>query len=232
MNRIDRLLAILIIIQSKKFTTAEHLSQKFGISIRTVYRDLKALNEIGVPIGFEPNHGYFIMQGYFLPPVTFSTEEANALILIEHLVNRFTDKSIQKHFTTALNKVRAVLKATQKEKIEQFESALVPYSGHYPSPNFEYLSEIQNAIAHKQIIRIHYQNLKSEVSIRELEPIGMLFYGLNWHIVAWCWLRHEYRDFRVDRIQKIENTYKPYRKDEHQSINSYLENWRSEMPLT
>ncbi|MCU0325377.1 MAG: YafY family transcriptional regulator [Spirosomaceae bacterium] len=232
MNRIDRLLAILIIIQSKKFTTAEHLSQKFGISIRTVFRDLKALNEIGVPIGFEPNHGYFIMQGYFLPPVTFSTEEANALVLIESIVHRFTDKSIQKHFTTALNKVKAVLKSTQKEKIEQIQAALVPDSGYYPSPNFEYLSEIQNAIAHKQILLIHYQNLKSELSIREIEPIGMIFYGLNWHIVAWCWLRHEYRDFRVDRIQQIQNTYKPYRKTEHQSINTYLENWRSEMPLT
>jgi predicted DNA-binding transcriptional regulator YafY len=105
MNRIDRLLAIAISLQSRKYTLAETLSERFGTSIRTVYRDLKALDEIGIPIGFEPNRGYYVMQGYFLPPVTFSSEEANALVLVESIVERFTDKSISKHYRSALNKV-------------------------------------------------------------------------------------------------------------------------------
>ena len=85
MNRIDRLMGITTVLQSKKYATAEHLAEKFDISVRTVYRDIKALGEIGIPISFEPNKGYFVVQGYFLPPVSLTSEEANALCLIESL---------------------------------------------------------------------------------------------------------------------------------------------------
>ena len=85
MNRIDRLFGILTLLQSRKFTTAEKISDKFGISVRTVYRDIKALGETGVPVSFEPNKGYFIVEGYFIPPVSFNTDEASALMLMESL---------------------------------------------------------------------------------------------------------------------------------------------------
>ena len=105
MNRIDRLFGILTLLQSKKYVTAEHIAEKFGMSVRTVYRDIKAIGEQGVPVSFEPNRGYFIMQGYFLPPVSFTSEEANALLLMEYLVPGFADKSIHTHYSTALSKV-------------------------------------------------------------------------------------------------------------------------------
>src|SRR6187402_1882180 len=104
MNRIDRLLGILTVLQSKKYVPAEKLADKFHISVRTVYRDVKALGELGIPVSFEANRGYFIVNGYFLPPVSFTTEEANALLLMEAITTRFGDKSIQKHYATALNK--------------------------------------------------------------------------------------------------------------------------------
>src|SRR5688572_5782294 len=100
MNRIDRLLGILTLLQSKKFVPAEKIAGKFNISIRTVYRDVKALVELGIPVSFETNKGYFVVQGYFLPPVSFSSEEANALVLSEALVYGFADRSIQKHYST------------------------------------------------------------------------------------------------------------------------------------
>ena len=81
MNRIDRLFGILIMLQSKKYVTAEKIADKFHISIRTVYRDIKALAEQGIPVSFEQPKGYFIVQGYFLPPVAFNSHEANALLL-------------------------------------------------------------------------------------------------------------------------------------------------------
>src|ERR1700755_1431753 len=110
MNRIDRLFGILTLLQSKKYVPAEKIADKFNISVRTVYRDVKALCEQGMPVSFEPNRGYFIVQGYFLPPVTFSSEEANALLLMETVVMGFADKSIQKHYSNALNKVKSVLR--------------------------------------------------------------------------------------------------------------------------
>src|ERR1700761_6134352 len=99
MNRIDRLFGITTMLQSKKYVPAEKIADKFGISVRTVYRDIKALCEQGLPVSFEQGRGYFIVQGYFLPPVAFSQEEANALLLMEMIVSAFADKSIQAHYT-------------------------------------------------------------------------------------------------------------------------------------
>src|SRR5688572_6257305 len=112
MNRIDRLFGMLTMLQSKKYVTAEQLSDRFGISVRTVYRDVKALGESGIPVSFEPHKGYYVVQGYFLSPVAFTTEEANALLLSESLVAGFADKTIRTHFGTALSKVKTVLKTS------------------------------------------------------------------------------------------------------------------------
>ncbi len=119
MNRIDRLFGILILLQSKKYVSAEKIAGKFEISIRTVYRDVKALGELGIPLSFEPSKGYFIVQGYFLPPVAFTTEEANALLLVETLARSFSDRSIHGHYASALQKVRSVLRTAQKENLEE-----------------------------------------------------------------------------------------------------------------
>ena len=86
MNRIDRLFGMVTMLQSRKYVTTEQLAEKFGISVRTVYRDVKALSEQGIPVSYEPNRGYFLVQGYFLPPVSFSPEEANTLLLLEKLI--------------------------------------------------------------------------------------------------------------------------------------------------
>ena len=87
MNRMDRLLGIVTLLQSKKYVPAEKIADKYNISVRTVYRDVKALVELGIPVSFEPNRGYFVVQGYFLPPVAFSSEEANALLKLAIEVN-------------------------------------------------------------------------------------------------------------------------------------------------
>ena len=119
MNRIDRLFGILTLLQSKKFVTGEKIAEKFNISVRSVYRDIKALNEQGIPVSFEPHRGYFIVNGYFLQPVSFSTEEANALLLMESIVSAFADKSIQQHYSTALTKIKSVLRSSQKDSVER-----------------------------------------------------------------------------------------------------------------
>ncbi|HTN18244.1 MAG TPA: HTH domain-containing protein, partial [Chitinophagaceae bacterium] len=108
MNRIDRLFSILTFLQSKKYVPAEQIAEKFSISVRTVYRDIKALCESGIPVSFEASRGYFIVQGYFLSPVAFTTEEANALLLMENLAMGFSDRSIQQHYSAALRKVKSV----------------------------------------------------------------------------------------------------------------------------
>jgi predicted DNA-binding transcriptional regulator YafY len=104
MNRVDRLFGILTLLQSKKYVPAEKIADKFNISVRTVYRDVKALCEQGIPVSFEPSKGYFVVQGYFLPPVSFTSDEANALLLMEAVAYGFGDRSTQAHYSTALNR--------------------------------------------------------------------------------------------------------------------------------
>lgn len=223
MNRMDRLLGILTLLQSKKYVPAEKIADKYQISIRTVYRDIKAMGELGIPISFEANRGYFVVQGYFLPPVSFSTEEANALLLIEVLVNGFADKSIHRHYTSALEKVKAVLKGPQKERLELLNQKILLQRPDCYDVNFEYLPILQNAIAASTIIEIAYQNNKEETSKRKVEPIGLIFYAFNWHLIGWCHYRKDYRDFRVSRITRLSDTGLPFTRKKHIELNEYMQ---------
>lgn len=221
MNRIDRLFGMLTVLQSKKYVTAEHLSEQFDISIRTVYRDVKALGESGIPVSFEPHKGYYVVQGYFLAPVAFTTEEANALLLSESLVAGFTDRSTQTHFGTALTKVKSVLKATQKEKIDQLSDSIKLQVPCRVIPDFDCLSTIQEAITSSLQLELCYTNFKEESSTRRIEPIGLVFYAFNWHVIGWCHMRQDYRDFKISRIVDIRQTGKPFEKEKHIALGEY-----------
>jgi len=222
MNRIDRLFGILILLQSRKYVTADKIAKQYGISVRTVYRDMKALSEQGIPLSFEQHKGYFIVQGYFLPPISFNSDEANALLLMERFLAGFADKSISNHYTTALNKVKAVLRTAQKEKLESLNENIKLQLPERLTNDFEYLSVLQNAISAKCIIELNYKNYKEEISQRAIEPIGLIFYAFSWHLIAWCHLRNEYRDFKVSNILNIQCTEILFKKPQHMSLNDYM----------
>lgn len=222
MNRIDRLFGILTLLQSKKFVTAEKISEKFGISVRTVYRDIKALCEQGIPVSFEQNKGYFIVQGYFLPPVSFSSEEASSLLLMEGLVSAFSDKSIHGHYSSALNKIKAVLRTSQKEKLEALSNNIRLQLPSCINNDFDYLTILQEAISTRKIVELEYKNNNNEVSLRRVEPIGLIFYAFSWHLIGWCYMRGDYRDFKIVRILKVKNTGEPFVKQDHISLNDYM----------
>lgn len=222
MNRIDRLFGILTLLQSKKFVTGEKIAEKFHISIRSVYRDIKALNEQGIPVSFEPYRGYFIVNGYFLPPVSFSTEEANALLLMESIVAGFADKSIHRHYGSALTKVKAVLRATQKDAVEKLAAQIRFQAPPCFIQHHEYLATIQQAIAQQQVVEIEYTNLKKEVSRRKAEPIGLVFYAFAWHLIGWCHIKKAYRDFKVARILRIRCTEEPFTQNNHLPLDAYM----------
>jgi predicted DNA-binding transcriptional regulator YafY len=221
-NRIDRLIAVLTTLQSKKFVTLDYIADKYEISIRTVYRDIKALGEIGVPIYFEPQKGYTILLGFFLPPVSLTNDEANALILIAKLSERYADKTVQKNVATAVDKIKSILRFTVKEKVDLLQDKIGVYVSAEADNKGDYLTEIQTTILSKQILKISYINNLKEKSEREIEPIGMKFYSNQWHLIAWCWKRNEYRDFKVLQIQDLKNTDKPFIKEQHYTLKEYV----------
>ncbi|HEY6899718.1 MAG TPA: YafY family protein, partial [Puia sp.] len=234
MNRIDRLHAILTHLQSKKKVTAQEMADRFNISLRTVYRDVKALDESGVPVIGEAGTGYTIMEGYRLPPVMFTREEASALLLGAKLAEQFTDGSIKRHFNAALFKIKAVLRSTDKEYVDSLTEhieIITRYSPDNESPQ-QFLSLLQQAVVHKYIVHLHYRsNKKEEVTQRDVEPIGLLHYGSAWHLIAWCQLRQGYRDFRLSRMLGVTLDSKTFDPGTHPSIRQYIEQIMAESDL-
>ena len=225
MNRIDRLVAILIYMEGRRVTRAEDIADEFATSIRTVYRDIAALAEAGVPIVGEAGVGYSIMRGYHLPPVHFTTEEATALVTAGMLMDRFADSSLMSSMASALGKIRAVLPPDRQDHVARLERRMSLRSTRQPNqPGNLFL--IQKALADRTILRISYRGSGvTEPSRREVEPLGLTYYGDRWHLVAWCRVRQDYRDFRTDRIQAIASLSEQFEPHEDFSLNDFLRRW-------
>ncbi len=218
-------MGMMTLLQSKKYCSLEILSGKFNIGVRTVYRDIKALNEIGVPVHFENGKGYFISQGYFLPPLSLTIEEANALILLNTLADKFADNSIVKHSHNALEKIKAALRYSDKHKAEELSSQMNVYVAETEKDESAWLSNIQNAIINKAVLKINYTDNDGKQTKREIEPIGLIFYTLQWHLYAWCKQKNGYRDFKVRMINNLLDTGKPHSIKEHLKIEDYLKSF-------
>lgn len=233
MNRIDRLTAILIQLQGKKIVRASEIAERFNISQRTVYRDVKALQEAGVPIGAEAGTGYYIVEGYHLPPVMFSKEEAAALLTGEKLMEQFSDHSNRKQFSLAMEKIRSVLRGSEKDYLESLDENIAvlryqPLDAEAEQFPNRFLTDIQQALGMNQVISMEYFSLQEEVPTRrEVEPVGIFHGSHNWHLIAFCRLRQGYRDFRIDRIRKLSLLPATYQKGKHLSLHDYLEQQRS-----
>lgn len=223
MKRIERLTALISFLQSKKFISMEQLMERFPFSERTLYRDLNSLHEIGVPVSFEKNKGYFIVDTHFLPPVSFSEEEATSLIMAGVLMRRYSDKKTNDHFGSAIEKVKNVLNSSMKGNIEFFESNIKTASSNYDIRDKNYLFIMQNAIIGKRIIQIKYLDRKNNSTIREIEPIGISFYSNQWHVVGYCLLRKDYRDFIIASIQELADTQKKFTIEEHLTLDQYIQ---------
>ena len=231
MNRIDRLTAILIHLQTKRVVKAEEISDRFEISLRTVYRDVKALMEAGVPIGSEAGKGYFIVDGYHLPPVMFNQEEASAMLTAGKLVEKMTDDSIRKAYESALLKIKAVLNTSEKDHLENLQSSIAVFRlpDHQPDFPNQFMADIQKAISKKNVLSLaYYSSKKLEHTTRFVEPIGVVYYSGQWHLIAWCRLRNGYRDFRIDMIQTLKNTGEIFDARNHYTLQEYFSSLTNE----
>ncbi len=222
MNRIDRLTAILIYLQTKRIVKAKEIAQRYNISLRTVYRDIRALEDAGIPIGSKPGEGYFIVDGYHLPPVMFTKNEAGALLIGGKLIEKFSDTSVKNNFTSALDKIISVLHLKEKDYLDTLNSHIeVLKDPHAPKNGFpdNLLADIQSVLGQKKAIKLHYHSgYKNETTQRLIEPIGLCFYGANWHLIAYCKLREDYRDFRVDRVKAVDITDIGFDPSKHASL--------------
>lgn len=203
-KRLSRLTAILTHLQTKRLLTATSLAEKFNVSIRTIYRDIRALEQAGVPILTEDGKGYTLMDGYKIPPVMFTESQANALILAEQLVLKNKDTSFINDYSEAIDKIKAVLRQTDKDKANLLADRTRFEQNINRERNSNNISELQQALTNFQIVKFDYTNEKSETTNRTVEPFALISTTENWLLIAWCRLRKEFRYFRLDRISKMQ----------------------------
>ncbi|HRE51621.1 MAG TPA: YafY family protein [Flavitalea sp.] len=224
-KRFDRIIAILIQLQSKRIVRAQDLADRFGVSLRTIYRDVRTLEASGVPISSEAGIGYSIQEGYKLPPVMFTKEEAMSFIAAEKLMPHFTDKSLGSYFQSSMYKIKSILRWSEKDMFDSLDRNLVVQQNHSlfreSIPNAQEL--LIAGIVQKKQVDISYQGFESEaVTRRTIEPIGMYHEHQFWYIVAYCLLRKDYRKFRSDRIFSIRLLDQPFA-GSHQPLDYYLQ---------
>lgn len=202
-NRLSRLTAILIKLQAKPFISVLQLSQEFGVSKRTIYRDLESLEQAGVPLTLIEGKGYSLMNGYNIPPVMFTESEANALIFGEKLIAKTKDESLIHEFNKAIDKIKSVLRTSEKEKVDFLANRTIIGKNWQEQTTSNHLSVIQKALTNFQVLPITYQKENDEnTTNREVEPFAIYHNtSENWVLIAWCRLRNEFRNFRIDRIK-------------------------------
>lgn len=228
MNRVDRLLAQILYLQSRPLCTAEEMAQHFGLSLRTIYRDLAALGEAGVPVVAQAGVGYSLAHGYHLPPVSFTSEEAAALITSGLLTERLADASVQRSTRTALMKVRAVLPRTLQAQMARLEKSMATTAVPNQPTKGADLTLLQQALACQRVLRISYLGWGNEnATVRDVEPLGLIHYLERWHLIAWCRLRQEVRDFRTDRMSRISLSKDTFAPHQDFSIHDHIQSMPS-----
>lgn len=223
-KRFDRIVAILIQLQSKKIVKAQEMADRFDCSLRTIYRDIRTLEASGVPIYSETGIGYSLVEGYRLPPVMFTREEASAFIAADKLMQSFSDKELGEHYASALFKLKSVLRSTEKDLVEEIESKVLVRDIHeserQKAPNA--LASIFRSIGEKLQVKLLYEAISAEKpGERIIEPVGVFHENSFWYIFGYCHLRKDYRQFRTDRIHEIRLTDTPFEL-EHAALETYL----------
>lgn len=222
MDRLTRLTAILIQLQSKEVVVAKEIANRFEISHRTVYRDIKTLQDAGVPIGSENGTGYFLVSGYHLPPIMLTEKEVNTLVIAEKLIQNQGDNSLQQDFSSLLFKIKAVLKDSQKENYEKLEKRIAPSYLKVPYES-DSLSDMKNAITKNLMVEITYDSIqKEEVTKRIIYPLGVYFSNTAWVLVAYCNSRKAHREFRLDRITNYKLTSNKFENTKNFNLTKYF----------
>jgi predicted DNA-binding transcriptional regulator YafY len=202
MNRIDRLFAMLLVLQTRQRMRAEDLAKQFEISQRTVYRDMAALSEMGVPLVAMPGEGYMLMPGYFLPPLVFSPEEAAALMLGARLLGLHALGRLPDDAERAIAKIALVLPNKSLEQVARL-SEIVRFFVDRQGFDLDdpRLVALQGAIIEQRAVTLTYQGAQGEgPTERTVEPHYLTYSDGAWYVSGYCRLRQAPRAFRLDRV--------------------------------
>lgn len=224
-SRLSRLTAILTMLMARSMISAHEIAEKFDISLRTVYRDIRALEDAGVPIVHEPGSYYTLAQGYKLPPVMFTRDEASSFLTAEKFIQTLTDPHTSQSFLSAMQKIRSVLKKADKNYLDNLDQHIAVLHNTYLPYNtndLKFLPNIIQSIADQKVIHLHYESVHNKIKTnRDIECLGIYFASSRWYVIGFCHLKNDYRQFRIDKIISLWTTDKIYSRP-HPSLKDYL----------
>ncbi|WP_223786587.1 helix-turn-helix transcriptional regulator [Marinicella meishanensis] len=221
MRRADRLMKITHFLrQHRQAVTARQVAEHFSICQRTVYRDIQCLMDSGVPIRGEAGVGYTIDKQYFMPPIAFDADELEAIALGISMVRQWTDQRFADKANSALDKVQAVLPASLQGELQQITTYAVPNRPAVPwSVNF---SDLREHIRKGQKIDLAYADERGQHTNRTVRPLALLFFNPVWLLTTWCELRQDFRNFRLDRMQKLTANGDVFADEADKNLAAYL----------
>ena len=221
MRRADRLFQIIQLLRGRRrAVTASRLAEQLGVSERTVYRDVRDLMATGTPIEGEAGVGYTIRRDYDLPPLMFDGEEIEALVLGARVAAAFGDASLAKAARSVISKVEAVLPERLKPQLSQ--SALFAPRTRAGRASSDALLAIRAALADQRKLKMRYQRKDGVETERVVRPLGAFFWGTSWTLTAWCELRSDFRNFRLDRVGSIELTEELFEEEPGKTLRDFL----------
>jgi predicted DNA-binding transcriptional regulator YafY len=221
MRRADRLFLLIHALRGRRSAlTAQQLAQTLQVSARTVYRDVADLQLSGVPIEGEAGVGYLLRKGADIPPLMFNEEELEALVVGTRFVRAFGGERLGRGATTALLKIEAVLPEALRERSRRTRIFAPQLDNRIESSGL--IDALHAAIGQAHVLRLDYRDGNGEVSVREVEPLALMFWGGTWTLGAWCRLRRDFRSFRPDRIVAHAVTGELFANDPARNLDAYL----------
>lgn len=233
MNRIDRLSAILTMLQSAPLVQSKQIIDRFGIGVRTMYRDIRALEEAGIPIAGDSRIGYSLVEGFKLPPLMFTQEEAFAFLAAEKLVDKFTDIGLKESYKGGVDKIKAVMRMTEKEALGKVYERIgnLDFDSPILLDSQNRLQIILDAVSKQMRLQMEYtSHSKEKATDRLVDPIGVFFSMANWYMVAYCSMRNDYRTFKISRIGQLKQTNDPIEKN-HPPLDTFLSRLKEQTDL-
>ena len=206
LNRTERLFALVLLLQTRPSMSSRDLSEHFGVSRRTIFRDLRALSESGVPLTYADGGGYEILEGYQLPPLMITAREAATLLIGAEFMKLQPDMSLRKDADQVALKIQHVLPGEIARYVERLRTSTVidPYllSNAGPSDEEGRWYDLSEAVARRRsTIMEYYVASRDEVTRRTVDPLGLVYYSDHWNLIAFDHSRKGIRNFRLDNIR-------------------------------
>lgn len=220
MRRADRLFLLIHALRGRRSAlTAQRLAETLGVSLRTVYRDVADLQRSGVPIEGEAGVGYLLRKGSDIPPLMFTPDELEALVVGTRFVRAFGGVRLGREAAAALLKIEAVLPPELRERSEHTR-IFAPEVRRMENSGL--IDDLHAAVTGAMVLRLRYRDNDARPSEREIEPLCLAFWGGSWTLGAWCRLRGDFRNFRPDRIAAIHDDGATFEDTQARGLNAYL----------